>query len=159
MRRYDIPRVYLVASTGLGRLSPHMNLGYTASGASSAANAVNSNLIAPPDEINYAGGADAALTLRTTVAFDIIGRRFGRSGRSRTCRPCSAPAGAPNADRTVFQELRLTPGVDLHLLLGSAGVKFNPYANLLVSANVLFPLSNSGLTGKLTYLLGFDYSF
>jgi hypothetical protein len=59
----------------------------------------------------------------------------------------------------VFQELRLTPGADLHLLLGSAGVKFNPVANLLVTANVLFPLSQSGLTDNLTWTLGFDYSF
>jgi hypothetical protein len=38
-------------------------------------------------------------------------------------------------------------------------IKFNPAANLLVSANVLFPLSDRGLTDRLTWLLGFDYSF
>ena len=58
-----------------------------------------------------------------------------------------------------YQEFKLTPNADLNLLLGSAGVKFNPVGNLLVSANVLFPLSKNGLTDNLTWTLGFDYSF
>jgi hypothetical protein len=45
------------------------------------------------------------------------------------------------------------------MLLGAVGAKFNPWPNLLVSGNVLFPLNDSGLTDKLTWVLGFDYSF
>jgi hypothetical protein len=51
------------------------------------------------------------------------------------------------------------PGADLTLLLGSAGVRFNPAANLLISTNFLFPLSDNGLTDSLTWLVGIDYSF
>jgi hypothetical protein len=72
--------VYLAASTGLGRLSPHVNLGYTASGSSAAATAPGSFLAAPPNEINYAGGADVAVSLRTTVIFDIVGRSLRHIG-------------------------------------------------------------------------------
>ena len=67
--------------------------------------------------------------------------------------------GDPAGTMRSFQEFSLNPGADLHLLLGSTGVKFNPAANLLVSANVLFPLTRRGLTDNLTWLLGFDYSF
>jgi hypothetical protein len=35
----------------------------------------------------------------------------------------------------------------------------NPAANLLLSGNVLFPLTKHGLTDQLTWMIGFDYSF
>ena len=150
--------LYLAASTGLGRLSPHVNVGYTVSGASDAARAPNSVLIAPSDEVNYAGGADVALSLRTTVALDVVGRTLRRVGTLEEV-PSLFGLRDSNDERTLFPELRLRPGADLRLLLGSVGVKLNPTANLLVSANVLFPLSNRGLTDNLTWLVGFDYSF
>jgi hypothetical protein len=152
--------VYVAASTGLGRLSPHVNVGYTLSGTSESAGTARSALIPPPDEINYAGGADVAVSLRTTVAFDVVGRTLRGVGTLRE-EPSlfGTRVGRSDGERTEFQELRLLPGADLRLLLGSTGVKFNPTANLLVSANVLFPLSDRGLTDRLTWLLGFDYSF
>jgi hypothetical protein len=39
------------------------------------------------------------------------------------------------------------------------GVKVNPFGNMLLTANVLFPLSNRGLTDSLTWMAGVDYSF
>ena len=143
-------KVYLVASTAVSKLSPHVNIGYTVSGESGAARDPKSNLIAPPDEVNYAGGADVALSLRTTVAVDVVGRTLRKVG---TLEEAATVFGSR------FQEFRLRSGADLHLLLGSTGIKLNPVANLLVSANVLFPLSSRGLTDNLTWLLGFDYSF
>ena len=152
-------KVYLAASTGLGRLSPHINAGYTLSGTSDSVS-TSSALIAPPDEINYAGGADMAVSLRATVVFDVVGRTLRGVGTLRE-QPSlfGTRVGRSDGERTELQELRLLPGADLRLLLGSTGVKFNPTANLLVSANVLFPLSDRGLTDRLTWLLGFDYSF
>ena len=154
-------KLYVAASTGLGRVSPHVNFGYTLSGTSDAAGEIGSALIPPPDELNYAGGADVAVSLRTTVAFDLVGRTLRSVGTlSEAASLFGIRSGGSSAgDRTLFQELRLVPGADLHLLLGSAGVKFNPTGNLLVSTNVLFPLSSSGLTDRMTWLLGFDYSF
>jgi len=38
-------------------------------------------------------------------------------------------------------------------------VKFNPKGNLLVSANVLFPLSKAGLRSRLGTVIGIDYAF
>jgi hypothetical protein len=147
-------KLYLIASAALGRLSPHINAGYTVSGASGAAGDPGSTLTAPPDEVNYAAGADFVVSLRTTVTFDVLGRSLRKIG---TLEEGSTAFGRPSGG--LYQEFRLVPGADLNLLLGSTGVRVNPVANLLVSANVLFPLTQHGLTDRLTWLLGFDYSF
>ena len=48
----------------------------------------------------------------------------------------------------------------LNTALGTAGVKLNPWGNLLVSAHVLFPLtSKSGLKSGVSPVIGFEYSF
>jgi len=43
--------------------------------------------------------------------------------------------------------------------LGSVGVKFNAWRNLLVSAHVLLPTSDGGVRIKPTPVVGIDYSF
>lgn len=152
-------KLYIAASSGFSRVSPHVNFGYTISGGSDAASASNSFLIAPPDEVNYAGGADIPLSLRTTVALDIVGRVLRGVGTLEQV-PTSfgSRGGDPNKPINFYQEFALRPG-DLHLPLGSAGFKVNPVGNMLLSVNFLFPLSQRGLTDNLTWLVGLDYSF
>jgi len=139
-----------IASSAAGRLSPHVNLAYTISGASGAADDLASVVLAPPEEISYAGGADLALTLRTTVAFDAVGRILRRVGTLDW---------APSAFGANFPQFELNRGQDLHLLLGSLGVRVNPFGNMLLTANLLFPMTESGLTDSLTWTAGVDYSF
>jgi hypothetical protein len=142
-------KFYLVGSSAFNKLSPHFNFGYTVSGASDAATGSDHFVFAPPDEISYVSGVDVALTPRTTIAGDILGRTLRDIGRLREIQTEFGPN---------FREFEYQSG-NLHQLLGSAGVKFNPWSNMLVSANFLFPLSDRGLTDNLTWLLGFDYSF
>ena len=53
-----------------------------------------------------------------------------------------------------------TPSVtDLNLVLGSAGFKYNAGTNLLVNANILFPITNGGLRDTMTFAFGFEYAF
>jgi len=47
---------------------------------------------------------------------------------------------------------------NLNQLLGSVGVKFNPFGQSLVAINVLFPLDDHGLRDNLTWLVGFEQS-
>ena len=47
----------------------------------------------------------------------------------------------------------------LNSVLTSLGVKYNVYGNLLLTANVLFPITKGGLRDKFTPLFGLDYSF
>ena len=50
-------------------------------------------------------------------------------------------------------------GGSLNLVLGAIGVKFNPTGSLLLSANVLYPLSEAGLRSRLTTVVGLDFAF
>jgi hypothetical protein len=147
------PQVKLtfIASSALGQLSPHANLAYTISGTSAAAEDPENYVIAPPEEINYAAGADWAASLRTTVAADVVGRVMRKVG--------TLTWGPSDFGGSQYQQFHLSPGEDLNLLLGSVGVKVNPFRNMLVTANVLFPLTRSGLTARLTWMAGVDYSF
>ena len=143
-------KLNFIAALAAGRLSPHLNVGYTISGTSPSADDQDSYVIGPPEEVNYAGGADLALSLRTTVAFDVVGRVLREAGRG---------TWGPSEFGAEFPQFQLHPNQDLHLLLGSVGLKVNPFANMLVTANVLFPLAKRGLTDSLTWMAGFDYSF
>ena len=55
-------------------------------------------------------------------------------------------------------ELAFQPG-DLHLYLGAAGVRFSPWRTILISANLLFPLTEAGLRDRITPVIGVDYVF
>ena len=150
------PQVKLtfIASSRLGELSPHANLAYTISGTSEAGADPNSYISAPPEEINYAAGADLALGLRTTVAADVVGRIMRKAGTMTW-----GPADFDGSQYPQYQQFDFTAGRDLHVLLGSAGLKVNPFKNMLFTANVLFPLTKNGLTDRLTWMAGADYSF
>jgi hypothetical protein len=143
-------KLSMIASSAMGRLSPHVNFGYTISGTSDSVPLRDAAVIVPPEEINYAGGADFAVSLRTTVAAAVVGRTLRRAGTVEW---------GPSLFGDRFPQFQRERGKDLHLLLGSVGLKVNPFANLLVTANVLFPLADRGLTDKLTTMVGVDYSF
>jgi hypothetical protein len=146
------PQVKLtfIASSELGRLSPHANFGYTITGTSTSADDPLSYVVPPPEEINYAAGADLAVSRRATVAVDAVGR---------VVRGVGALSWAPSEFGSQYPQFHLNVGQDLHLLLGSVGLKANPFGNLLLTTNVLFPLTKRGLTDNLTWMVGFDYSF
>jgi hypothetical protein len=150
------PQVKLtfIASTAVGGLSPHVNLAYTISGTSEAGDDPDTFVIPPPEEINYAAGADFALSLRTTIAVDVVGRVMREVGTLTW-----GPADFDGSQFQQHQQFDFAEGEDLHLLLGSVGLKVNPFANMLFTANVLFPLTKNGLTDRLTWMAGIDYSF
>jgi hypothetical protein len=143
-------KLYGVFSGALGIISPHVNVGYTFSTGNDATKDPDSPLLAPPDEFNFAAGVDVAMGRRVTVVGDFV---------SRTLR---------DVPRLVFTDVGLGPDLqefnldgrdDLNLRLTSIGVKINTWGNMLFSASVLIPLSDSGLRDKLTPVFGFDYSF
>jgi hypothetical protein len=147
-------KLTFIAASAVGGLSPHVNLAYTISGASEAGADPKAFVIAPPEEINYAAGADLALGLRTTVAADVVGRIMRKAGTMTW-----GPVDFDGDQYPQYQQFDFTAGRDLHLVLGSAGLKVNPFKNMLFTANVLFPLTKHGLTDRLTWMAGVDYSF
>jgi hypothetical protein len=142
-------KVYVAASSAFNRFSPHVNFGVTISGESDSAADPDTFVTAPPDEINFVGGMDVAATPRATFVFDFVGRTLRDFGKLEE---------VPTEFGSSYRELELTDG-SLNVLLGSVGVKYNPWSNMLLSANVLFPFGKNGLTDNLTWLVGFEYSF
>jgi hypothetical protein len=146
---------HVVGSWTVGKFGPHLNLGYVVSSGSSD---VAGDL---PDEIKYAAGFDLAVHPRVTFALDAVGRvlrdatRLVEHDRSFTFFTLANPTPQTATRRDLVGETD-----DLNLLLGSAGIKYNPTGNLLLTANLLYPLSNDGLkTNGIVGLFQLDYSF
>ena len=144
-------RIYGVYSAAFGKFNPHVNVGYTFSRGNEAVEDPDSIHFAPPDEFNYTAGVDFAVQPRLTVAGDIVGRTLRDIFRLQL--------GDPFGLGPTFNEFELSDKTTLNSVLTSVGVKYNVYGNLLLTANVLFPITKGGLRDKFTPLFGLDYSF
>jgi hypothetical protein len=156
-------KVFLVASRGSERWGQHANVGYTFAGG-------HLENVAPfggedrgtqvPDEFNYTAGVEFVAESRVTLVGDIVGRVLRNSGRlaPRLKTFLFVPGGVPPDRSAQFEEFTPTAG-NLHLVLGTAGVKFNPVGNLLVSANVLLPVTKAGLRSRIGTVIGVDWAF
>jgi hypothetical protein len=142
-------KLQLAGSSAVGRMAPHVNVGWTFSGESDVAKSPDTYIIAPPNEFNFAGGVDIAVHDRMTVVGDIVGRYFRDTPRLEL---------TPTSFNSSLQQLTLGDS-NLSNLLGSAGIKFNPMGPSLITFNVLFPLNDAGLTDKLSWVGGMEFSF
>jgi len=170
-------KVLGVVSYDRGPLSPHVNLGYTFSSKGALPGATMH------DEILATAGGDLAVTSRVTMSFDVLGRTLLDAGRMRLTEKtfeyaisggaAGTPGGGGGAggggggggrptpaqtQTTTRTELQFFPG-NLQLYLGAAGIRFNPWRTVLVSANLLFPLTKAGLRDRVTPAIGIDYVF
>jgi hypothetical protein len=166
-------KFFLIVSSGNERFSPHVNIGYTLSGDGDTTPEFGVQPGGVSDEFNYAGGIEFVPHPKVTVLADFLGRTLINAGdvqietKSFQFRP-GASADATTALQTSttnpltnqpYRQLALQRDRNLSLMLGAAGVKFNPTRNVLVGANVLFPLTTGGLRDKLTYVAGIEYAF
>jgi hypothetical protein len=138
-----------VLSMTSGRLSPHVNVGYTVSSGNDLVDDPDSVFLEPPDELDYTFGADVVVTPRFTIPGDIVGRALYDVPRLEFT---DVGLGPP------FMEFSFAGASTLNTLLASAGLKYNVSGNLPVSGNVLFPLTDGGLRSKITPVAGVDYS-
>lgn len=157
-------KIFVVESGGSNRISQHVNLGYTFSTGDAAPLSISQVGATPslPDELNYSAGVEFALEPRITVIGDIVGRNLRNAGRLDMIQKTFQfqPGGnpAPPISSMQFDEFEPRQG-NLNLIYGTAGVKVNPRGNWLISASVLFPLSDAGLKNRLTTIVGMDYAF
>ncbi len=177
-------RASVIWSVHLGPFSPHINGGYTWSTnppddrTLEEKNPPNGGAPLPrlriPGEVDYTGGFDWAVHPRVTVAFDVIGRTFLRTqiiqvqkqtftavtgdSNGGDCHCLPEGQQPPQTATAQFPRLTTTQG-DLNTLLGSFGLKVNPFANLLITGNVLFSVTRKGLQTSIAPLIGVDYSF
>jgi hypothetical protein len=153
--------MFMIASGGNDRFAEHVNIGYTAAiGETALVTAVptTGGGVSLPDEFNYAAGVEFVAHSRLTIIGDVLGRTLRNSGRLELQPKAFQFQGATAVQTAQFDEFEPRSG-NLNLVLASAGFKFNPAGNVLISANVLYPLSQSGLRSKLTTVIGLDYAF
>ena len=144
---------YIVYSY-LGKLSPHAKFGYewntkTELNNPTGASGGNKTL---PGGMQYDFGADWAMSRKVTLAADILGSQFLNTPEllegTVTVSGVSTPLPASGSGITSYT-----------INNGSVGVKLNPVGNLVLSANGLFQLKNTGLRSRPTPLIGISYKF
>jgi hypothetical protein len=150
----------------LAKFSPHAKIGYQWNTDSDLNNPTytepvynNGAIVAQPDKplpggVQYDIGGDWAVAKRFTVALDLLGYQFINSERlvfstavvNASPAPLSLPTTTAESDSYSINNV-------------SAGFKWNPGANLVLSANVLTQINNDGLRARPTPLLGIGYKF
>jgi hypothetical protein len=142
-----------VASSERNRFAPHLNIGFTVSGES------DSEFVRVTDEFNYTVGTEVVLSPRLTITGDLVGRNLIDSGRLvEEPKTFNWRTAAGVTGSSTFVEFAAQPG-NLNLLLGAAGVRYNPGRNLLISGSVLFPLTDAGIRSEIIPVVGFEYAF
>lgn len=174
-------KLLLIASGEFSRFSPHVNIGYTFSNGklssastafpvspSPAANPATAAQIAAvstqvlggdlsvPNEFNYTAGVDVAAHPLLTISADVIGRTvFDVERFASVPTVFGGPVGA-----VTLNNFQSSGTANLNLAIGAIGAKFNiPGTQLLLTGNVVFPLTNAGLRPNVTPVVGLDYSF
>lgn len=150
-------RLYFIGSMAAGRFAPHVNIGYTISSADEPAPLSVTPTVA--DEFNFATGFDLAVTPRVTIATDVLGRSLLDLGRLVPApRQFTYTTLAGAFGTATFEEFTRRPGT-LSQVAMAIGARFNPRGNLLISANILVPVTSAGLRDRATPVIGVDYSF
>jgi hypothetical protein len=165
---------FIAISTGK-RFSPHVNLGYQWNGESilagnitgttfpAAANgtaliqngpAVKASL---PSQFFYSLGADVGATSRLTLSFDYLGQTLFNA--PRVFRTKFVTANVPGGTGALSLPTISGGKDDVGLNSGAAGLKYNLFGNLLLTANILFRLDNKGLRQDVTPLVALSYAF
>lgn len=141
----------LIGSTSSGVLAPHFNVAYSASGDSDVVNIAN--------EFTYKFGTEFVVAPAVTLNADFLGRTLidaGRLGLTDIRHTFTNQAGVPGS--ATFSEYVARDGA-LNLSSLAVGAKFNVTGNLLINANALIALSDSGVTARITPVVGFDFTF
>lgn len=150
-------KLSFIGSMTAGAFAPHINVGYTVSSVDDPEPLSPAPMI--PNEISYAAGFDHAVSPRLTVSSDIVGRSLRSLGRLVPVpRQFLFVTASGQFGSSAFEEFTRQPG-DLHQAAFAGGLRFNPRGNLLISAHVLVPITETGLRDRITPVFGIDYSF
>jgi hypothetical protein len=105
------------------------------------------------DELDGAAALSVAATPRLTASAELLIRRLD------DLHPIAA-ASFPHPSLADVQTLRLVPGAGGSTLASAiTGVKWNPYATIVITGQLRWRLSNAGLTAPVTPTIAIDYLF
>lgn len=146
----------------LWKVSPHAKVGYQWNTATELNNPTltaggNQSL---PGGFQYDVGADWAWLRHVTVAGDLLGSQYLNAPKlTSTTTPLPTPLTNPPTPITINLPTVTTSNAAYTINDLSAGLKWNPFRDLVLSGNMLFQLNNDGLRSRPTPLLGVSYKF
>jgi hypothetical protein len=164
-----------VAISAGKRFSPHVNLGYQWNGESILAGDVTGTTVSEdqnaqtviqngsaisrklPSQFFYSLGADLGVTNRLSVAFDYLGQTLFNA--PRVFRDNFTTQNVPGGTGALTLPTITGGRDDVGLNSGAAGLKYNLFDRLLVTADLLFRLDNKGLRQNVTPLIAVSYAF
>ena len=150
----------------LAKVSPHAKIGYQWNTNSDLNNPTytdpiynNGAIVSQPDKplpggIQYDLGGDWAVSRRITIALDLLGYQFINSERL-----VFSTAVVSTNSTSLALPTTTTQSASYSINDVSTGFKWNPGANLVLSANVLTQINNDGLRARPTPLVGIAYKF
>ncbi len=147
-------KLQFILSSIMDKFSPHINLAYEKR---------ESELQRDRALINL--GYDQKLAESVTLALDFLGAfETGKQIKEFIYpEPITIQGGGRNEQWSAYrQEVSLTNIPNFsndNILDASAGLKFTPKENLIVMANVIVPLNNSGLRSDFVPTVGFEFNF
>lgn len=131
-------RVFVIATAGSGAVTAHVNGGLSRGSVSGG--------------FDYGAALSGSPTARLTIVGEVFGHRLSDIGRI-------VPSTAPHPTIIGVQTLRLVEGdTSTSTFLGSIGMKWNVASGLLLSANVLVPFSDAGLTPRWVPSVALEYN-
>ena len=132
-------RMFGIGSFEHGPIATHLNAGYSVGGVSR--------------EIGYNAAVTYAALPRVTVVGELLGRRLSNLRRMRD-------VYAPHATVAGVETMRWLPeGDGVNQVLASSGMKLNVGGSYLLTANVLFRLTDLGLAARVVPSITLDYTF
>jgi hypothetical protein len=128
-----------IASVETARVALHADVGYSFGGLA--------------DELDYNGAVTIIAVPRLTLIGEILGRRLESFGKlAETTTPHPRLSGVDTIRLTGVQEAS-------DRILAVAGFKWNVTGTWLISANILRPVTTTGLNARWVPTVSFDYSF
>ena len=160
-------------SQQFGRVGAHLNGGYTTSGGSLPASLTapvdplsnrglaSDDQLTLPDEINIVGGVEVALAPRVGISADIIAKQIRNVWRFEGQPNTFANRGPGAAPLTVSvpSDLGAIGQDDVTQVLAGFGMRVHLGRPLLLSFDVVLPVSGDGLLPKAVAVGGFSLAF
>src|SRR6478672_750304 len=138
---------FVIVSSTLHRVSPHLNASYQWNGQSIlAGNPATGESAEFPDQVTYAIGADIALNSRITLALDALGSYYVNAER------LSQETFHALDQQSTFANISFSRE-SFNALNGSIGLKVNVIGRLLLDGNLLFALDDHGVRDRVVPLV------
>ena len=147
----------VIGSTTMGRLSPHVNLGYEtwSSGVDIPQDFQGISTITAKNQAQYSAGLEVEMNDQLSVMVDVLGRSLRGAG-GVGYQPFVFP---PNAANVTGAEALVAVPANVNTVILAPGAKWNFYKSALLTANLLVALTNTGMRSRVTPVIGVDWGF